>query len=57
MFKAAVLWNPVINLSSVFVSNEIPDWATACCLNKDLDYVLTPEENTIMYNKSPYSAV
>ena len=38
MFKAAVLWNPVINMTYMYPSSDIPDWLYACCLNKDHSY-------------------
>lgn len=38
MFKAAVLWNPVINMSYMVSSTDIPDWIYSCCLDNDLEY-------------------
>lgn len=38
LFGAAVLWNPVINMSYMYSSTDIPDWILACCLNKDWSY-------------------
>ena len=38
LIKAAVLWNPVINMSYMISSTDIPDWIYACCLNRELSY-------------------
>jgi acylaminoacyl-peptidase len=57
LIKAAVLWNPVINMTYMYPSSDIPDWIYSCCLNKDFSYLATPEENTVFYEKSPYSVI
>ena len=57
LIKAAVLWNPVINMSYMISSTDIPDWIYACCLNRELSYPPTAEENQIFYHKSPISVV
>ena len=57
-FKAACLWNPVINMSYMYSSTDIPDWIVACCLNKPYDegtYKLTSEDNKVFFDKSPIS--
>jgi len=33
LFKVAILWNPVINMSYMITSTDIPDWNFACCFN------------------------
>ena len=55
LFKAAILWNPVINMSYMYSSTDIPDWILACCLNKDWTHKVTSEENKIFFEKSPIS--
>jgi acylaminoacyl-peptidase len=57
LFKAAVLWNPVINMSYMFSSTDIPDWILACCLNKEWDYKVTSDDNKVFYEKSPISVI
>jgi acylaminoacyl-peptidase len=58
-FKAACLWNPVINMSYMYSSTDIPDWIVACCLNKPYDdgYKLTSDDNKVFFDKSPISVV
>eukprot|EP00347_Sterkiella_histriomuscorum_P007160 403350033 len=55
LYKAAVLWNPVLNMSYMYAATDIPDWIYACCLNKDLSYQVTAEDNTVFFNRSPVS--
>jgi acylaminoacyl-peptidase len=57
LFRAAVLWNPVINMSYMYSSTDIPDWILACCLNKDWSYRVTSEDNKVFFDKSPISVV
>jgi acylaminoacyl-peptidase len=38
LWKAAILWNPVINMSYMVSSTDIPDWIYACSLNEDMNY-------------------
>lgn len=33
LYTAAVLWNPVLNMSYMVASTDIPDWIYSCCLN------------------------
>ena len=55
LFKAACLWNPVINMSFMNSSTDIPDWIYACCFNRDNNYQITAEENQVLFAKSPIS--
>lgn len=57
MFKAAVLWNPVINMSYMVSVTDIPDWIYSCNLTKDMSYSITAEDNTEFFNRSPISVV
>jgi acylaminoacyl-peptidase len=57
LFGAAVLWNPVINMSYMYSSTDIPDWILACCLNKDWSYQVSSDDNKTFYEKSPISVV
>ena len=53
LFSAAVLWNPVINMSYMYSSTDIPDWIYQCGLSKDLSYLISSEENKAFFEKSP----
>ena len=58
LWAAAILWNPVINMSYMLAASDIPDWMYACCLNRDMSFKsLTAEDNTAFFNKSPISVV
>lgn len=57
LFAASILWNPVINMSFMETETDIPDWIFGCCFSKELSWQLTPEENNILFNKSPISVV
>ncbi len=57
LFKAAILWNPVLNMSYMYSSTDIPDWIIACCLNKDFNYKVTSEDNKVFWDRSPISVV
>jgi acylaminoacyl-peptidase len=57
LFASAVLWNPVINMSYMYSSTDIPDWILACCLNKDWSYQISSEDNKTFFDKSPISVV
>jgi len=58
LWSAAILWNPVLNMSFMLAMSDIPDWMYACCLNRDLTFAgTTSEDNTAFYNKSPISVV
>lgn len=41
----------------MYTSSDIPDWMYACCLNKDMDYKITSEDNKVFFEKSPISVV
>jgi acylaminoacyl-peptidase len=58
LWAAAVLWNPVINMSYMVAATDIPDWMYACCMNRDLTMsAITAEDNQTFYLKSPISVV
>jgi dipeptidyl aminopeptidase/acylaminoacyl peptidase len=57
LYSAAVLWNPVINMSYMVASTDITDWIYSCCLNEDMRYSITAEDNTVFFNRSPISVV
>jgi acylaminoacyl-peptidase len=57
LFCAAVLLNPVINLSYMYSASDIPDWILATCLNKEWSYRVTSEDNKVFFDKSPISVV
>jgi len=57
VFKAAVLWNPVINQSYMVAQTDIPDWVYACNLNEEHRYEITSEENKLFFDRSPISVV
>ena len=57
LWRAAVLWNPVINMSYMYSSTDIPDWILACCLNKDMSYKVSSADNKVFFDKSPISVV
>ena len=57
LWRAAVLWNPVINMSYMISSSDIPDWTLACCLNKEWSHKVTTEDNKVFFDKSPISVV
>ena len=54
MFKAASLWNPVLDITYMVNSTDIPDWCFACCEGKDMDFTaLTAEAKVTLFNRSP----
>jgi acylaminoacyl-peptidase len=57
LWKSAVLWNPVINMSYMWSSTDIPDWILACCLNKAWTHRVSSDDNKVFWDKSPISVV
>lgn len=58
LWAAAVLWNPVLNMSYMMQASDIPDWMYACCLKQELTFAgLTSDDNTAFFNKSPMSVI
>ena len=53
LFKAGVSWNPVLNMSYMVASTDIPDWMYACVLNQPNNYFLSMEDNQKFYERSP----
>lgn len=57
LFKSAILWNGVFDLNYNTTASDIPDWAFACALNKELSYEKTDEETLLFHKKSPISKI
>ena len=57
LYKAGCLWNPVVNMSFMTQSTDIPDWITACCEGKEFEYGYSAEANDLYFKKSPFSVV
>ena len=38
LFSAASLWNPVLDMTYMLSSTDIPDWIYACCKNTEIDF-------------------
>ena len=57
LWAAASLWNPVLDMSYMIASTDIPDWVFACCQNKEMkklgDY--NAADNNDFFMKSPIS--
>lgn len=53
-FKCAIMRNPVIDLYSMYVTSDIPDWVLAEAINADQPEMhLSPDMLEMLYNKSP----
>lgn len=58
MWKAASLWNPVLDMTYMVNSTDIPDWIFACCGSEELDFAaLSVEQKVNFFNKSPMAYV
>jgi len=58
MWKAASLWNPVLDMTFMVNSTDIPDWVFACCGDEEIDYTsLNPERKVNFFNRSPMAYV
>jgi acylaminoacyl-peptidase len=57
MWAAAALWNPVLDMTYMLQSTDIPDWIYACCYNKELsDFsCYTSQDSQQFFNRSPIS--
>lgn len=53
LFAAGVSWNPVLDMSYMVSSTDIPDWMYACVLNRPHDYFLNIEDNSKFLERSP----
>ena len=38
MWKAAVLWNAVLDMNYMVASTDIPDWILACTKNEEINF-------------------
>ena len=58
MWKAASLWNPVLDMTYMINSTDIPDWIFACCGNEELDLsTMTAEQKVNFFTRSPMAHV
>ncbi len=58
MWKAASLWNPVLDMTYMVNSTDIPDWIYACCGSEDIDFAnMTAEQKINFFNRSPMAFV
>ena len=58
MWKAASLWNPVLDMTYMVNSTDIPDWIFACCGDEEIDFgKLTVEQKVNFFQRSPMSTV
>lgn len=58
LFKVASLWNPVLDMSYMHSSTDIPDWIYACCINKEIKFAeITPEIKAEFFRRSPMCSV
>ena len=58
MWKAASLWNAVLDTSYMVNATDIPDWVYACCGTEDIDFAAMSVEHKInFFNKSPMAYV
>ncbi len=57
MWTSAVLWNPVLDMTYMLQSTDIPDWIYACSQNKELtDFSsITLQDSQEFFNRSPIS--
>jgi hypothetical protein len=39
IYKTASLWNPVLNMSFMIQTSDIPDWIQACVQKKEFSYL------------------
>ena len=54
LFKAASLWNPVLDMSYMHSSTDIPDWIYACSVNKEIKFAeITPQIKAEFFRRSP----
>ena len=58
MWKAASLWNPVLDMTYMVNSTDIPDWIYACCSSEGMDFAsLSAERKVEFFNRSPMAHV
>ena len=58
MWAAASLWNPVLDMTYMVNSTDIPDWIYACCGGEEIDFsVMTVEQKVNFFKKSPMAYV
>ena len=54
-FRCGVIINPVTNINHLWVTSDIPDWATYEALNRDTVFGITADEVKKMHEMSPMS--
>lgn len=58
MWKAASLWNPVLDMTYMVNSTDIPDWIFACCGSEEINFsTMTVEQKVNFFNRSPMAYV
>ena len=58
LWSAAVLWNPVLDMTYNLNATDIPDWNIGCALGKELDFSnVSAEDRATLYERSPISYV
>ena len=58
MWKAASLWNPVLDMSYMVNASDIPDWVYACCGREEIDFAaLSVEQKINFFKRSPMATV
>ena len=54
MWKAAVLWNAVLDMNYMVASTDIPDWILACTKNEEINFAnLTGQDRLLFHERSP----
>ena len=58
LWSASALWNPVLDMTYMLSSTDIPDWIYACCKNQEIDFAQpSAEDRTLFFERSPISSV
>lgn len=58
LWGASALWNPVIDMTYMLASTDIPDWIYACCKNEEINFAQpSAEDRTLFFERSPISSV
>ena len=58
MWKAASFRNPVVDMTYMVTSSDIPDWIYACCGSEEMDFAnMTVERKVNFFNRSPIASV
>jgi len=58
LWAAAASRNPVLNMSFMLSSTDIPDWMYACVLNKSMTFAeLSSAQNKAFFDRSPINLI